>query len=196
MIEFVLLSAAISLDLDADWRLLDRSAEITTYKLDITDTMHDAYRADGRVCAAQEDLFALFRNVEDFASWLPRTVSAERLEGDDFSQMIYVVSSAPWPMRPRDMAYRIDLGIGADGGSATVTVEGLPEQVPPRKGRARIKGATGLWQIALHDGGADLSFMLHLDLGRIPAVFSARSVHHAVRDALANLQARFPCADH
>ncbi len=196
MIEFVLLSAAISLNLDADWRLLDRSADIATYKLDVADTMHAAYRADGRVCAAQEDLFALFRNVDDFATWLPRTIAAERLEGDDFSQIIYVVSAAPWPMRPRDMAYRIDLGIGADGGSATVTVEGLPEHVPPRKGRARMKGAAGLWHITLKENRADLSFMLHLDLGRIPAVFSARSVHHAVRDALANLQARFPCAGH
>ena len=193
MIEFVLLAAAINLSPEADWRPLDRSPEITTYRLDVADTIHAAYRADGTVCAAQEDLFALFRNVEDFATWLPRTVSAERLEGDDFSQIIYVVSSAPWPMRPRDMAYRIDLDISADGSDATVTVEGLPEHLPTRKGRARMKGAAGLWNIALHKDSADLSFMLHLDLGRVPALFSARSVHHAVRDALANLQARFPC---
>ena len=194
MIEAVLLASALTLNHDLDWRPLRDADGVRSFRVDVDGSSHDAYRADGRVCADQMALFSLFQNVDGFVTWLPRTESAERIEGgDEFSPLIHVVSDAPWPMRSRDMVYRITLQTDLEGSSATVDIEGLPEHIPPRKGRVRLRSASGHWDINLADTHADLSFMLHIDVGRIPSALAARSLHHAVRNAIRNLQKLHPC---
>lgn len=156
-----------------------------------TETGFHTHRAQVHVCT---DLAALEDFVADpahFTEWVAFTRSARLLERTNESAVYYVVSSTPWPLKDRDMVYRISRSPSAEGVRLSLT--GLPDYSVPEDSAARIRSAAGEWQLLPGDKGIDVSYELYLDPGRVPRSLANQRLAAAVGQTLANLAARFPC---
>ena len=175
------------------WKPIVERDGVRSYRLDVEGSAHDAYRADANLCASQDELLALFNEPEGFQNWLPRTESVELVEQSAFSQTVYVVSDAPWPLRSRDLTYALSIELIDDG--AWVSITGLPDERPPQRGKVRIASANGDWVLRFLEDQVHVSFMLHIEAGKVPAILARRTLHYAVRNTLVNLMKTHPCDD-
>ncbi|MGE0623722.1 MAG: hypothetical protein AB7I04_04630 [Pseudomonadales bacterium] len=156
-----------------------------------TDSGFDVHRARVQVCT---DLGTLEDYVVDptrFVDWVAYTRSARLLEHTEQSAVYYVRSTTPWPLRDRDMIYRIERTPTADG--LTLSLVGLPEYTPPEDNATRIRSAEGEWRLVPSQAGIDVSYELYVDPGRVPRYLANQRLAAAVGETLANLAARFPC---
>jgi hypothetical protein len=195
---------------DSEWR---RSATVHGVVVEAkpTPSGFHTHRAAATVCAELETLLDYLSDATQIPSWLPYTDAARELESDAGTeaavQMFYVRSATPWPMKPRDMVYRVYLANRADGtpveasdahahgadGQMLLVLQGVPDHLPPQPGAVRMKSAEGAWSFE-HDGErVRMSLRLQMDPGAVPKGFANRRMAATVGGALANLRRRFSC---
>jgi hypothetical protein len=152
----------------------------------------DEHRGTAEVCTDLSALEALISDTERFPEWLPYTRQAELLETSDRQFTYYVRTTTPWPLKDRDMVYRIT----RQSDSATTVhldVVGLPDYEPKRRGATRIREASGRWEFIDTGAGLTVSYQLFVDPGPVPAFAANGRLASAVGETLANLADRFPC---
>jgi hypothetical protein len=138
-------------------------------------------------------LEAFVADPERFHEWLPYTRHAELLERTDDHLIYYVRSRSPWPLKDRDMVYRISRQADA-GQGVTLALVGLPDYAPARSGTAPIKAAAGRWELSESGAGLEVRYQLFVDPGPVPAFAANGRTASSVGKTLANLAALFPCA--
>jgi len=156
-----------------------------------TDSGFDVHRGRVQVCT---DLTSLEDYVVDpsrFADWVAYTRSARLLEHSGETAIYYVRSTTPWPLKDRDMVYRIERTPAPDGMRLSLT--GLPDYSPPETSATRIRSASGEWRLTTSPTGIDVSYELYVDPGGVPRFLANQRLAAAVGQTLANLAARFPC---
>jgi len=119
------------------------------------------------------------------------TRSARLLEHSGETAIYYVRSTTPWPLKDRDMVYRIERTPAPEGMRLSLT--GLPEYTPPDASATRIRSASGEWRLTPSPAGIDVSYELYVDPGGVPRFLANQRLAAAVGQTLANLAARFPC---
>ncbi len=89
-------------------------------------------RASASVCATLPQLVAFVEDVAAFEQWIPDTAEARLIERPTpRTQIYYIRTSMPWPVKDRDMIYR--LSETADSSltdTISVGIEGLPDYLP------------------------------------------------------------------
>lgn len=109
--------------------------------------------------------------------------------------MVYRISRAP----AADGAPAAGGEPAADGapeaGGVRLSLTGLPDYTPVENSAARIRAASGEWRLVPSPSGIDVSYELYLDPGRVPRFLANQRLADAVGQTLANLAARFPCAE-
>ena len=151
------------------------------------------HRGAVRVCTELPVLEAFVADPERFHEWLPYTRHAELLERTDEHLIYYVRSRSPWPLKDRDMVYRISRQAGS-GQGVILELVGLPDYAPARSGAAPIKAAAGRWQLTESGAGLSVRYQLFVDPGAVPAFAANGRTASSVGKTLANLAALFPCA--
>lgn len=157
-----------------------------------TETGFDVHRARVQVCTDLSSLENFVVDPSRFADWVAYTRSARLLERSGDSAVYYVRSTTPWPLKDRDMVYRISRAPAADGLRLSLT--GLPDYTPVEDSATRIRSATGEWRLVPSDSGIAVSYELFVDPGKVPRFLANQRLADAVGQTLANLAARFPCA--
>ncbi len=158
-----------------------------------TESGFNEHRGAVQVCAELPVLEAFVADTSRFSEWLPYTRHAELLERADDHLVYYVRSSTPWPLKDRDMVYRITRMPDTDQG-VVLDLVGLPDYQPARKGAAPIQAAAGRWQFVPSEVGLNVSYQLFVDPGSVPPFAANGRMASAVGKTLANLASRFPCA--
>lgn len=177
----------------------DWTADRTVNGIDLESQPRDsgfhAYRGSVTVCAGLEELQAFVADASRFHEWLPYTEQARALEDPEGGgELYYLRNSAPWPLKSRDMVYRLTRAPGG-GDVLRIALEGVPEALPPQAGAVRMEGAEGLWTLRTANGRLHVALSLAVNPGRAPAFFVNRRLAATVSGTLANLQAHFPCGD-
>ena len=157
-----------------------------------TESGFNDHRAAVRVCTKLPVLEAFVADPERFHEWLPHTRHAELLERADDQLVYYVRSSSPWPLKDRDMVYRISRQ--ADSGHVILHMVGLPDYAPARRGAAPIQAAAGRWQLTDSGAGLEVRYQLFVNPGPVPPFAANGRMASTVGKTLANLAALFPCA--
>lgn len=157
-----------------------------------TDSGFNEHRGAVRVCTELPVLEAFVSDTDRFREWLPYTRDAELLEAADDHLVYYVRSSTPWPLKDRDMVYRISRRPDA-GQGVTLDLIGLPDYELTRTGALRIQEAKGQWQFVESDWGLEVSYQLFVNPGSVPPFAANGRMASAVGKTLANLAALFPC---
>ncbi|MEJ2088027.1 MAG: hypothetical protein P8Y69_06060, partial [Gammaproteobacteria bacterium] len=174
-----------------DWRAL-RTVEGVPVEFKPTESGFDAHRGETSVCANIDMLEGFVADTSRFPEWIPFTRSARLLDQSEGVYLYYVRSTTPWPLKDRDMVYRITRhDTGHDGVRLVIT--GLPDHQPLADGAVRIRAAAGEWYLAPAASGIRVSYELFVDPGPVPPYFANRRMATVVGRTLANLAARFPC---
>jgi hypothetical protein len=158
---------------------------------------HRAYRGTTVVCTSLETLRDFVIDASRLGEWIPFTEAAHAVPAPDGEHRYYLRTSAPWPLKSRDMVYALSADAPAGARSADdalrLDVRGLPDAVPEHDAVVRMRAAEGGWILAPEHGAITVSFELAVDPGRVPDFFVNRRLAATVGGTLANLTERFPC---
>ncbi len=151
-------------------------------------------RVIASVCATLPELVAFVEDVAHFDTWIPDTQDARLLERPSpSSQIYYLRTSMPWPIKHRDMVYRVTEVIdGSAAGALAVLMEGLPSYLPPYDGVVRMHSAAGRWDFHESGGRTRISLELHIEPGgKIPVWLAKQRIVDTPRAMLRNLARQF-----
>ena len=137
----------------ASWTELDKVHGIAVYTRSYEGSTYPEVRASGTVCATLPQLVAFVEDVAAFDQWIPDTAEARLLDSPaPRMQIYYIRTSMPWPVKDRDMIYRLSesavFGHGGPNDSSlntaiSVAIEGLPDYLPIDARAMRMKGVIG-----------------------------------------------------
>jgi hypothetical protein len=175
-----------------DWSPV-RKVDGITVEARSTASGFDEHRGSARVCTQLPELETLVADTDRFSEWLPYTRDAQLLEASETQFIYYVRSSTPWPMKDRDMVYRVTRQPDSDEGLSLQLV-GLPDYEPAHEGATRIREASGQWRFTQTEDGLMVTYQLFVDPGPVPAFMANGRLASAVGKTLANLANRYPCA--
>jgi len=160
-----------------------------------TESGFNEHRAHGRVCADVESLAGFVADSATLPEWIPHTEEVRVLQQRSNEEIYYLRSATPWPMRSRDMIYRLQRHTDSKTATARLSITGLPDYLPPEPDAVRMKAARGTWTI--HDQGDAISitFKMFVHPGSAPRFIANRRMAGSVGQTVANLAERFPCGD-
>jgi hypothetical protein len=158
----------------------------------VSDSAFAQYSARVELCTDRATLVQILRAVDRYPQWLPDTESAELYEQSEVSQVHRIVTRTPWPMKSRDMIYRLALSTTGEH-RETVTITGIPDYRSPAEKVVRMKAATGSWALEYLPDRTRVVFTLHMHPGEVPSLFADSVLKKTVEGALNNLRERFAC---
>jgi hypothetical protein len=157
-----------------------------------TESGINVHRGSTFVCTDLGSLEAFVADTSGFSGWVPYTRSAELLQHTQDGVVYYVRSTTPWPLRDRDMVYRITRQRANESG-VRLSLTGLPDYRPEVESVERMRAATGHWLLEPGDARIRVHYQLYLDPGAAPRIVVNRRLARVIGQTLANLSARFPC---
>lgn len=194
---FILLSMAIApvvvaaqRVVAAEWREA-RTVDGVALESRDRDSKYLEHRGAVTLCADLRTVLEFVSEPRELVHWVPFTSAAERLPEKDGNVVYHVVTRAPWPYKPRDMVYALDVNLGGD--QASVHMNGIPGYVPPRDGMVRMRAAEGVWAFVSHGEEIAVSLQMWVDPGSGPALLVNRRAATTVGRMLANLKSRYSC---
>lgn len=186
-----LISIAIApMAMPAQWRQ-SRSVDGVALESRDRDSRYLEHRGTVTLCGDLQTVLEFVSEPRELVNWVPFTLAAERLPEEDGSVVYHLVTRAPWPYKPRDMVYALDVEFSGD--HASVHMNGSPGHIPPRDGMVRMRAAEGLWTFVGHDHQIAVSLQMWVDPGSGPALLVNRRAATTVGRMLANLNGRYPC---
>lgn len=155
------------------------------------DSKYLEHRGTVTLCGDLQTVLEFVSEPRELVTWVTFTAAAERLPEKDGSVVYHVVTRAPWPYKPRDMVYALDVKLSAE--RASVHMNGLPGHIPPRNGMVRMRAAEGVWTFVGQDHKIAVGLRMWVDPGSGPALLVNRRAATTVGRMLANLHSRYAC---
>lgn len=186
----VMLLAIVPAVQPSEWRE-SRTVEGVALESRNRDSRFREYRGAVTLCGDLQTVLEFVSEPRELVNWVPYTAAAERLPEKDGRVVYHVVTRAPWPYKPRDMVYALDVDFSAD--HASVQMNGLPGHIPLRDGLVRMQAADGAWTFVGHDKMIAVSLQMWVDPGSGPVILVNRRAANTVGRMLANLRNRYPC---
>jgi START domain-containing protein len=188
------LAAATPASGTAEWTELEKANGILVYTRPFRDSSFPEVRASGDVCATLPQLVAFVEDVAAFEQWIPDTAEARLLERPTpRTQIYYIRTSMPWPVKDRDMIYR--LFETADSSMTTkisVGIEGLPDYLPTDPRAMRMSGVSGRWSFVQAGGRTRIDLDMHIEPGGgVPSWLARQRIVGTPTKMLANLKKHF-----
>jgi len=157
------------------------------------DSRYLEHRGAVDLCGDLQAVLEFVSEPDELVNWVPYTAAAERLPEKDGAVVYHVVTKAPWPYKPRDMVYVLDVTLSGD--HAAVQMIGFPSHIPQQEGMVRMRGADGVWKFVDEGNTLAVSLQMWVDPGGGPALLVNRRAATTVGGMLANLRSRYPCDD-
>jgi len=153
----------------------------------------DAHRASVVVCTTLDEISAFIADADNFHKWVAFTQEARLLDSDGERTLYYHRSSAPWPVRDRDMIYELQPRFD-EAGNLHIRMRGLPDYLPEQPGVVRMRMVEGEWLFAPDRGEVRVQLTVDADPGPIARFLANRRLAATVGYTLANLAKQFPCS--
>jgi len=179
---------------DAAWSVIGESNGVTVSTRAVAGSTYPEVRASGSVCASLPMLLQYIEDAAGFDRWIPDTLEARTLDRpSEREQIYYIRTGMPWPVKSRDMIYRLSApGAAADARAVSVSIEGLPGFLPPNPDAVRMTSMRGRWNFVEEEGGTRIELVMHFEPGgNIPAWLATRRIVATPGKMLTNLKAHF-----
>ena len=179
------------------WTQLEKTNGIAVYTRPFEGSTYPEVRASSSVCATLPQLVAFVEDVAAFEQWIPDTAEARLLERPTpRTQIYYIRTSMPWPVKDRDMIYR--LSETADSSltdTISVGIEGLPDYLPDDPRAQRMKHVSGRWNFVQSAGVTRIDLDMHIEPGGgVPIWLARQRIVGTPTKMLANLKRHFESA--
>jgi START domain len=169
---------------DHSWQLsAHRSSDgtdgIDIYLRPVPNSPYDEARVVTSVCAPIDALAVVLTDVSHFDEWIPDTKRAQQLAApSEFERIYYIRTGLPWPIKDRDMVYRVAASADPHTANAlTVTLQGLPDYLPHVDGVVRMISVQGRWQLARVGDRTHIELVMRIEPGGgIPTWLAQRRI--------------------
>lgn len=170
------------------WQFLHESDGVVTQVRPFPGSDYDEVRAVASVCAPLSNLLAFIGDARHFSEWIPDTRVARAVDADAF----YLRTSSPWPVRDRDMVYRLREQQTTPVDELLMVMEGAPDLLPPDSGAVRMRAVSGSWRFRARGLSTDIVLVTHIDPGgNVPVMLARRRVLAMPGRMLGNLKSRY-----
>ncbi|HTK96878.1 MAG TPA: START domain-containing protein [Pseudomonadales bacterium] len=177
----------------AEWTELEKANGTVVYTRPFPGSAFPEVRASGDVCATLPQLVAFVEDVAAFEQWIPDTAEARLLERPTpRTQIYYIRTSMPWPVKDRDMIYRLSETAESMTTKISVRIEGLPDYRPVDSRAVRMSGVSGRWSFVQSGGRTRIDLDMHIEPGGgVPNWLARQRIVGTPTKMLTNLKRHF-----
>ncbi len=135
-----------------------------------------SFKAVVTVAAPIQKVIQVLRAAEDYTRWYGYTETARVLKTENNIQFNYVETIFPWPYPNRDMVYKMTIK-SSNPKSVMITLEGIPDYLPERKGIIRMQKAAGYLLLEADYSNTKITYLFHSEPGgNIPVWLANHSI--------------------
>lgn len=154
-----------------DWELKKEEEGIRIYTGD-KDAGIKKIKIETSVNYSAANVLEVLKDKEKYTNWVYKCSEAKLLKKVNENEYYhYQMTSAPWPIQDRDMIVHLKIAENKSTGEYTLTGMGVPDYLPERSGRVRIKHYQTLWKITpITQNSCQVIYEMRVDpSGAIPA---------------------------
>jgi START domain len=158
------------------WTFDSRERGITVSKRESNGETLSAFRGDGIVHAHALQVLAVILDVREIERWAYGVTSARSVRHiDDRTEIVYLYSNTPWPVRDRDMVVRRKVSVIKPGEEFAISFRCEPSAAQPRAGVIRVRDCESSFRVRKIDAeNTAVVYEMSLDPeGRVPQWASA-----------------------
>lgn len=179
--------------LGSEWRFEGKERGITISRRERSSHSLSAFKGEGRVQANVLKALAVIldtREVERWAYGVSHARSVKRI--DERSELVYLYSDTPWPVRDRDMVVLRTVNIIKPGEEFSVSLRCDPSAAPTRNGIIRVRSCESSFRLRKLDANTtEIVYEMSLDPeGRLPQWASALVTRNAPVKTLLAIEER------
>ncbi len=170
------------------WELAKKTDGITIHTRAISGSGFKEFKAEAVIDNNLEAIVAAMQDPVVSKAMNSSTMEIKVLEESETRRVHYVASDAPWPVSDRDGVFLFEYSFLPSSGAVRVDLGCLPDYLPEKTDRVRIKKSKGYWLFTpLENGQVKVFYQLHVEPGgNIPAWLANSSV---VDTPLSNISA-------
>lgn len=172
------------------WRHESSRDGIEVWTRPVSGSTARAFRGEGVMPVATEEIVELLSSADRFKTWFPETLESSGVEVDSDTLLHYSVLDMPWPVADRDNVLKSTLKRDDKTGVVEIFLEAAPKGMPNVPGLVRVHRASGYWR--LEPRGANTTFVrfdMHLDPGgKLPEPLVNARITATPYQALSNLR--------
>lgn len=122
------------------------------------------------------EILKILKNADNYTKWYGFTKTSKLLKQEKDVQYNYVETIFPWPYRNRDMAYKMSIHT-INSGVVKISLKGLPNYIPEKKGIVRMKKAEGYILLQPLDDTTEVTYIFHSEPGdNVPSWLANNSI--------------------
>lgn len=130
------------------WKFERREGGITVSRRDASGQGLPAFRGEGRIQAHVLQALAVILDVREVERWAYGVTDARSVRRvDDRTEIVYLYSDTPWPVRDRDMVVRRSVSILQPGSEFAVSIRCEPNGAPMRDGVIRVRDCDSSFRV-------------------------------------------------
>ena len=189
----LLLSILLFISLDvfsqASWEVDKNKDGIVVYTRAEKNSSFKSFKAVATIDASTDEIINILKNVDSYTKWYGYTKTSKLIKQENGVQYNYVETIFPWPFANRDMVYRMSIN-SLPSGVVEISLNGLPDYIPEKKGITRMKKAEGYLLLKPLNGKTEITYEFHSDPGdNIPTWLANNSIAELPFKTLLGLRA-------
>jgi len=175
-----------------DWKLVRQDDALEVWTRHVPNSQFDAVRVGGNICTSLDVLTRYVQDVDRFVEWIPDTAEAHMLaQPSAFERIYYIRTAMPWPVKDRDMIYR--LVSEPEAHPRTIEIDGIPDYLPVRADAVRMASVEGAWHIEPRSAQlTHVTVEMRIEPGgNVPTWFARRRIVALPTGMIQNLERKF-----
>jgi hypothetical protein len=130
------------------WKFERRESGVTVSRRVATGGFLPAFRGEGTVKVHVLSALAVILDVREVERWAYGVTDARSVRHvDDRTEIVYLYSDTPWPVRDRDMVVRRTVSIIKPGSEFAVSIVCEPNAAPMRDGVIRVRDCDSSFRV-------------------------------------------------
>jgi len=152
-------------DLGSGWKFDRRESGITVSRRSGNGRSMPAFRGEGLLKVHALSALAVILDVREVERWAYGVTDARSVRHvDDRTEVVYLYSDTPWPVRDRDMVVRRTVSIIKPGNEFAVSIVCVPEGAPERDGVIRVRHCDSSFRVRKVDAQTtEVTYEVSLD---------------------------------
>lgn len=176
----LVLSILLLISLDAFsqslWEVAKNKDGIVVYTRAEKGSDFKSFKAIATLEASTDKIISRLKDADNYSKWYGYTKISKLITQEDSVQYNYVETIFPWPFANRDMVYRMSINL-LHSGVVEISLHGLPNYIPAKKGIERMQKADGYLLLKALDGKTEITYEFHSEPGdNIPAWLANNSI--------------------
>lgn len=171
-----------------NWKIDKNKDGIKVYTRVEKGSNFKAFKAIVEVDNSIDEIIKILKNVSEYTNWYGYTKTSKLLKIEKGIQYNYVETIFPWPYSNRDMVYKMSIENNSSG-AVKVSLKGLPNYIPEKKGIVRMKKAEGYILLQPNNGKTQIIYVFHSEPGEnIPTWLANNSIANLPFKTLSGLR--------